>query len=159
MHTKIFYHKWLFGKMYQGLHYQPMTVIFPELTLASERSPCNLHLPGFQRQHCPSHERWTSSGHDPATHQRDQRYSCIHHWADTSPRMPWVQALPSREPGLVSGAASPQTQENQNPLACRPSMSISKPETDLRLAGPWPCPLASQQTSRHSDPKSNCVRN
>ena len=73
--------------------------------------------------------------------------------------MPWVQALPSREPGLVSGAASPQTQENENPLACRPSMSISKPETDLRLAGPWPCPLASQQTSRHSDPKPNCVRN
>ena len=100
-----------------------------------------------------------TSGHEPATHQSDLRYSCIHHWADTSPRMPWVQALPSREPGLVSGAASPQTQENENPLACRPSMSISKPETDLRLAGPWPCPLASQQTSRHSDPKPNCVRN
>lgn len=60
VHTKIPYRKWLFGKMPQGLHYQPLTVMFPELILTSERSPCSLHLPASQRQHCISHERWTS---------------------------------------------------------------------------------------------------
>ena len=60
VHTKISYCKWLFGKMPQGLHYQPLTVIFPELILTSERSLCNLHLPASQRQHCTSHEGWTS---------------------------------------------------------------------------------------------------
>lgn len=109
-------------------------------------------------------EPTATSGHEPATHQRDQGYSVSITGQTSVPEYPGSKPCPpeslvwSLEQPHLPGARN-QTQENQNPLACRPSMSISKPDSDLRLAGPWPCPLASQQTPTHSEPKPNCVRN
>ena len=51
------------------------------------------------------------------------------------------------------GADTRLKKETQNPTACGSSLPISRPDSVLRLAGPWPCPLAGQQASGHPEPQ------
>lgn len=74
-----------------------------------------------------------------------------------SPQSTLDMARPSGEPALASGPALPT--RGQTSHTSKPE-SPSRPNQDLGLTGPRPCPLAGQHELWDTqDPTHNCVRN